>query len=693
MTKYSYNHQCLIKDNQAWFPVMGEIHYSRYPKAYWKESIYKMKAGGIEVVSTYVIWIHHEEVEGEYDFSGSRDLRGFLQICKECEVKLFLRIGPWVHGEVRNGGFPDWLLKKGFPIRCNDIHYLAEVERFYSCIYQQVDGYLLKDGGPVIGVQIENEYGHVGGLQGEEGEEHMRTLLALAKRIGFEVPIYTATGWGGAVTGGMLPVMGGYCDAPWDASLEELPPNGNYVFTEERNDHNIGSDYKLGYGLTFDIKQFPYLTAELGGGLQVTHHRRPVASAKDIGAMTVVKLGSGVNLLGYYMYHGGTNPKGKLTTLQESKETGSPNDLPVMSYDFHAPIREYGQVSETYKEIKLIAMFLRDFGSELCKMPATFPDKNPLFPTNLTDVRIAIRQNGTEGYVFINNYQRHYRMEEHKDYRIQVPLLNETIIFPPILIGDKDFFFYPFNMKIGNARLKFALATPLCRLENPKEVGYVFYTDRKPVYQIEGEIGNEKIITLSREDAKNAYKIVRKKQYLFLSESVIVDQTDRICMIGRKIPEFRVYPALPEVPEGFLQLEDQEGFAVYRKEMVVEEGEVFFTEIERTAQVSCYEIQILYKDEICKNQEIYLILEYRGDCAQLWIDGELEDDHFYQGENWEIGLRRYGFPKKVQIRITVLKESDRRFLEVWPEMEAGKGEVCRLDTVRQIKEFQTEIFL
>ena len=83
MTKYSYNHQYLIKDGKPWFPVMGEMHYSRYPKAYWKESIYKMKAGGVEVVSTYVIWIHHEEIEGEYDFSGNRDLRGFLQVCKE----------------------------------------------------------------------------------------------------------------------------------------------------------------------------------------------------------------------------------------------------------------------------------------------------------------------------------------------------------------------------------------------------------------------------------------------------------------------------------------------------------------------------------------------------------------------------------------------------------------------------------
>ena len=111
MAEYGYNHLYLTKDKKPWFPIMGEIHYSRYPKAYWKESLWKMKAGGIDIVSCYVIWIHHEEIEGEYDFTGSRDLQSFVQAVKECGLKLILRIGPWAHGEVRNGGFPDWLLK------------------------------------------------------------------------------------------------------------------------------------------------------------------------------------------------------------------------------------------------------------------------------------------------------------------------------------------------------------------------------------------------------------------------------------------------------------------------------------------------------------------------------------------------------------------------------------------------------
>ena len=109
---------------------MGEFHFSRYPENEWREELLKMKAGGIDIVSTYVFWIHHEEVEGQFDWSGSRNLRRFIQTCQEVGLKVFVRCGPWDHGEVRNGGFPDWLLKKGWKLRSNDTNYLNEGENF-----------------------------------------------------------------------------------------------------------------------------------------------------------------------------------------------------------------------------------------------------------------------------------------------------------------------------------------------------------------------------------------------------------------------------------------------------------------------------------------------------------------------------------------------------------------------------------
>lgn len=165
--EYSYCRDYLIKNGKPWFPVMGEMHYSRYRKEWWEESLRKIKAGGVSVVSAYVIWIHHEEEENVFDFEGCRDIGTFVRLCRKVGLSVFLRIGPFVHGEVRNGGFPDWIIqreKEGMAIRCNNKEYLDYVRRFWKKVYEQVDGCMEKDGGPVIGIQIENEYGHVGGL-------------------------------------------------------------------------------------------------------------------------------------------------------------------------------------------------------------------------------------------------------------------------------------------------------------------------------------------------------------------------------------------------------------------------------------------------------------------------------------------------------------------------------------------------
>ena len=113
------NSRYLEKNGQCWIPVMGEIHYVRLPRNRWRQALLKMKAGGITTVSTYVIWIYHEEEEEKFDFTGNRDLRYFLSLVKECGLKAVLRLGPWVHGEVKNGGFPDWLLEKGCGLRCD----------------------------------------------------------------------------------------------------------------------------------------------------------------------------------------------------------------------------------------------------------------------------------------------------------------------------------------------------------------------------------------------------------------------------------------------------------------------------------------------------------------------------------------------------------------------------------------------
>ncbi len=728
-SRIEYDPVSLIVDGKRWFPMMGEMHFSRYPRKYWDEELAKMKAGGIDIVSLYVIWIHHEEIRGEFDFTGDRCLRDFLEAIKRNGLYSILRIGPWAHGEARNGGFPDWLLKdagdKGYETRTDAPQYLEHVRKFYEKTYEQSKGFFLKDGGPVIGIQIENEYGHCGGKNGEEGEQHMRTLLAMAREIGFDTPIYTATGWGGAVTGGMIPVMGGYCEAPWDQRLTEIEPSGNYIFTRERNDHNIGSDHGLGVGITFDMDKFPYLTAELGGGLQVTHHRRPIATGSDTAAMTMTKLGSGANLLGYYMYHGGTNPKGKLTTLQETRETGYPNDLPEYSYDFNAPLREYGQMEDTYREVRLLSTFIHDFGDDLTDMPYIPQPGNPLKPDNLTDLRTSVRYKTAQGpegpvnrgYFFVNNYQRRYKMALHPAQALTAygPDGKEILAtFAARDVEDGDFFFYPFNMPIGETALLTMDATPLCVLHDYDGEGhnaYVFYTDkdRETTADLKGDAAGNVIITLTRSEALRAVKTqIGGRERLVISQGDVVTAADGTVEIyymvsdseGQRKPVFRCFPALAKTPEGFELKKEQQNidlfgtgdvFALYEKTRELTND--LKAELNRVSDTD-YEIRL---PEMAPGMdEVFMHLDFVADTGKMFMDGEVIADTFYTGQEWEIGLKRFYDIRKAQDNGLTLKcelkpllEGAPMYLQQWPEFKDGKA--CGVSDIHLFAQFRTII--
>ncbi len=223
------NAQYLTLDGKPWLPVMGEIHYSRVPEAEWETEILKMKSAGVQVIAAYIIWIHHEEIEGQWDWAGQKDLRRFVQLCAKHGLYVVPRIGPWSHAEVRNGGFPDWLLAKAPQNRTNDPTYLHFVDLYYQQIAAQLKGLMWSEGGPVIAIQLENEYHNRGPLG---GNAHILKLKELARSAGLRVPFYTVTSWDGASipAGQVLPVGGGYPDAPWDASIEALPPNAVYAF-------------------------------------------------------------------------------------------------------------------------------------------------------------------------------------------------------------------------------------------------------------------------------------------------------------------------------------------------------------------------------------------------------------------------------------------------------------------------------
>ncbi|MCM1412518.1 MAG: beta-galactosidase [Lachnospiraceae bacterium] len=678
--EFGHNRQYLTREGKPWFPVMGEMHYSRYNEVFWEESLRKIKAGGVSIVSTYVIWIHHEEEENRFDFTGCRDIRRFLALCQKVGLLVWLRLGPWVHGEVRNGGFPDWLLEKAdnaIILRSNDALYLKYVWRFWEQVYQQVQGFLYEDGGPVIGIQIENEYGHCGGLCGEEGESHIRTLTEMVKKMGFQVPYYTATGWGGACIGDLLPVMGGYCEAPWDLRTTELEANENYVFVPAWS----GKEE-----LTFDISAFPYLTAELGGGIQVTGHRRPLVSGRDIGAMSLVKLGSGAAMLGYYMFHGGSNPKGKLTTLQETKEREGFCELPQINYDFCAPIRQYGMISDSYREIRLLACFLQDFGSELAKMKSEAIPEG-VNPEDCGTLRLACRHDASGGYIFFNNYQRRRKMKEHRQVILEGLRADGSISFPQIDIGDGDYGFFPYQLPLGKAVLETALATPLCCLHTLKDTVWVFYGDREPQFRWKDGISAE-ILFLPRQEALNAWKVSLDQDYLILAEDFVWEEEGALKVTGGQHTVIRTFPELTEIPQHFVPAGQDGKFWVYQREIEANPPVIVVTPLEPTGEALVYEIDIRYgeKGSWTGSRETMLWISYQGKKLEVYQDSEMINDYFYTGERVPLRLDYFSFPRRLSLRVYPLYEAEEIYLEARPAYQKGKA--CRLEAVTVCEQFR-----
>ncbi len=463
----SVTSSCIMRDHDPWIGVMGEFHFSRCERSRWHRELCIMKAGGVSIVSTYLFWIYHEEKKGEFDFTGDRDIRAFVLEAARVGLEVVLRIGPWAHGECRNGGFPDWLCETGWELRRDDPRYLACVYDWYQMIYNEVNGLFYKDGGPIIGIQLENEL--------VNDARHLLSLKRIAEKIGFRVPLWTVTGWNSRYgakipLGEVLPVFGGYPDAPWAKGKSPLPPSPNFAFCRVPNDTAIGSDVvsatpervsemrdRDGWRLPYE--DYPFATCELGGGIEVTHHRRPIIDPLDIYALSLVKLGSGNNLIGYYMYHGGTNKIGRYSTLNESRATGYPNDYAILSYDFQAPISEFGEIRPHYGMLNMLHLFVEDFGDVLAPMTPV-GSRYAVAADDAVSLRYAMRTDGKGGFIFVNRHVRGLKTEDIENVEFEAM----GVRFPPVTVRADQAFFFPFRMSLGyKVTLEYATAQPLCR--------------------------------------------------------------------------------------------------------------------------------------------------------------------------------------------------------------------------------------
>jgi hypothetical protein len=402
--------------------------------------------------------------------------------------------------------------------------------------------------------------------------------------------------------------------------------------------------------LTFDQNLYPFLTAELGGGLQVTDHRRPVAAGQDAAAMSIAKLGSGAAMLGYYMYHGGVNPEGKLSTFQESKATGSPNDLPVKSYDFRAPLGGSGQVNSSFYELRRIAMFLADFGEDLNTMDVFLPPENPTDPADFAHFRHSVRTDGSRGYIFFNNYSRR-KMPYFEGVSISV----NGRALPKFDVRPGKYGFYPFNMPVKGGTILFAEASPLCRIGSTT----ILYGNNIVA------LGDPDILAISPEDSLKACKLRMGGERLAICNGLIVEDYTGSFILAEDNITLKLYPAPAKHPAGFDLIGDEGSFTVYKKVLPKDQASC---ETNKKGEGS-YQLSFQSIDPLA--YDYALRIKYRANKAKALLGGKLVYDDFYADGNWHIGLKRLGYPEALDIELEPLLKSTPVYLDAWPELENG----------------------
>ena len=328
-------------DGKPFQVISGEMHPARIPHEYWRHRIRMAKAMGCNTIAAYVFWNYHEPVKGQFDFStGNHNIAEFIKIAQEEGMWVLLRPGPYVCAEWEFGGLPPYLLQTpDIKVRCMDPRYIAAVTTYVDRLAAEIKPLLVTNGGPIVMVQIENEYGSYG-----NDKEYLNTLKEMWVKNDINVPFYTADGAtaymleAGGVEGAAIGLDSGGSEADFAAAKRQNP--------------NVPA---------FSSESYPGWLTHWGEQWQ-----RPGIDgiAKEVKFLMDTK--RSFNL---YVIHGGTN----FGYTAGANSGGKGYEPDVTSYDYDAPINEQGNATPKYEALrKLIGSYLPK-GKKLPAIPKPVP--------------------------------------------------------------------------------------------------------------------------------------------------------------------------------------------------------------------------------------------------------------------------------------------------------------------------------
>ena len=321
MGMIAYDDRSFIVNGTRELIISGAVHYPRSTPAMWPRIFAESKRAGLNCIETYVFWEGHEPREGAYNFTGRYDLRRFILEAGKAGLYVILRIGPYVCAEWNFGGLAWWLLtKKGIQTRTWNTPFMDAVERWVRVLGDRVGDLQFTRGGPIIMAQAENEYAGVAKRTGKDGQRYLDWSGKVLRRAGFDVPL----------------IM---CIGASEGAVETLNGFGVWHRAEELRKKRS--------------KQPLLWTENWTGWYDMWGYPHNVRTPRDITYEVMRFIGVGGTGVNYYMWHGGTNFDRDGMFLQTT------------SYDFSAPLDEYGLPTVKLRELSMLHGFLKKYSGFL----------------------------------------------------------------------------------------------------------------------------------------------------------------------------------------------------------------------------------------------------------------------------------------------------------------------------------------
>jgi Glycosyl hydrolases family 35/Beta-galactosidase, domain 2 len=441
-----YDAHCFTINGRDTFLHGGCFHYTRCPQPLWWDRLLKFKRAGFNTVESYVFWNYHEQEEGHADFT---ELESFIQMVKEMGFWMIARIGPYTCAEWDVGGFPNWVVAKQFPLRSDAPESIESSRHWYELVLPIIGKYQITAGGPIILMQIENEYNFWQGVSDAQKRAYVAALAQMAWNGGINIPLITC--WTEQARENSYPDMARIADfcnfyPRWNIT-KEVPPALDKLRGEEPSSPVGVTELQGGWFSKF------------GGKLSVDQEGVGPAQLNTL-TKTVIEFGA--TFYCYYMGFGGTNFEWAAKDL-------------TTTYDYAAPIREPGGLWGKYYEARGISQFLGLFGQVLARA-----EKQEGAAQSTNDaVGVTARVNGKSGVLFVRenaNAEQQFKLT----FTDPASPSHRTIAVPregQLAIGPREMKMMAVEVPVGGTTLQYSMAEVLAQGLNLDKWFLVLYDD------------------------------------------------------------------------------------------------------------------------------------------------------------------------------------------------------------------------